>query len=292
MIFKKLSVSRLKYFFLSFSFLLVVVSVYSIFRWGFKTSIDFAGGTVWEISWQQAPEQSAIKTVFTDQQIDLLSLSTTSDSHFFLKFPNINPDQKDTLTLALTDLGDDFAEFRFETLSPTLGRELLKKTGLAVAFAIVFLLLFITTRFKDFTFGLVAILAMLHDSLILIGSFSLFGHFFGAEVDALFVTAVLTTLSASVHDTIVTFDRIRELKSKSLTLSWSSLADSAVRETLVRSINNSMTIIFMLLALVVLGPLATRWFAVALLTGAILGTYSSLGVAIPLFLVFKEKKQK
>ena len=106
----------------------------------------------------------------------------------------------------------------------------------------------------------------------------------------LFVTAVLTTLSASVHDTVVTFDRIRELRFKHLTLNWADLANQAVSETIVRSINNSMTIIFMLLSLAILGGDTTRWFAIALLIGAVLGTYSSLGVAVPLLLVFKKKK--
>ena len=133
---------------------------------------------------------------------------------------------------------------------------------------------------------------MLHDTFILIGSFSLLGHFFGAEIDSLFVTALLTTLSSSVHDTIVTFDRIRELRRQSYQKDWVALANQAVTETLTRSINNSMTIIFMLLSLVLLGGSTTRWFAAALLIGVVSGTYSSIGVAIPLVLFFKNGRQK
>ena len=133
---------------------------------------------------------------------------------------------------------------------------------------------------------------MFHDTLILIGSFSIFGHFFGAELDSLFVTALLTTLSSSVHDTVVTFDRIRELKRQNYKIDWVQLANGAVTETLNRSINNSMTIIFMLTSLVLLGGNSTRWFATALLVGVVCGTYSSIGVAIPLVLFFKKHLKK
>ena len=160
----------------------------------------------------------------------------------------------------------------------------------AIILASIVLLVFIGRRFNDLSFGLAAVLAMFHDSLILTGSFSLLGHFFGAELDSLFVTALLTTLSASVHDTVVTFDRIRELRRKNPRLEWVNLANHSVTEVIVRSLNNSMTIIFMLIALVVLGGPTTRWFALALLIGCVCGTYSSTGVAIPLVLWLKRKK--
>lgn len=123
---------------------------------------------------------------------------------------------------------------------------------------------------------------MFHDSIVLIGLFSLFGRFFGTEVDVLFVTALLTTLSFSVHDTIVVFDRIRENRKKHPTADFTTLVDASVLETLSRSINNSMTIIIMLLVLVLLGGETIRWFAVALLIGAVTGTYSSTFTAAPL----------
>jgi preprotein translocase subunit SecF len=118
------------------------------------------------------------------------------------------------------------------------------------------------------------------------------GHFFNAELDALFVTALLTTLSSSVHDTVVTFDRIRELKRQNFKFDWVDLANQAVTETITRSINNSMTIVIMLLSLVILGGDTTRWFAIALLIGVVCGTYSSTGVAIPLMLFAKKFKKK
>jgi len=257
--------------------------------WKFKPSVDFSGGSVWELNLPSQPDRPKIDQVFTSQNIKLSSFSQ-NQTVYLLKFENITSDQKVSLQQQLQKLDPDLKEQRFETLGPLLGRELLKKTIYAIVLASLFLLVFIGTRFHDFTFGLSAILAMLHDALILVGSFSILGRFFNAEVDSLFVTALLTTLSASVHDTVVTFDRIRELKRQLSKLNWVELANAAITETIVRSLNNSMTIIFMLTSLVVLGGATTRWFAVALLIGVICGTYSSFAVAIPLVLFWKRKK--
>lgn len=275
--------------FLFISLTLVIVSIFSIVSWGFKTSIDFAGGTVWEFNLPNTQDKQKIYQIFSDFKIPLSSLSQ-SNQKFLLKFENISQDQKAKLDEALKKLDQDYSELRFETLGPSLGQELIKKTVYAIILSSIALMLFIARRFHDLSFGTSAIIAMFHDAFILIGSFSLLGHFLGAEIDSLFVTAILTTLSASVHDTVVTFDRIRELKRQNYKLNWVDLANQAVTETIVRSINNSMTIIFMLLSLVVLGGDTTRWFALALLIGVIVGTYSSTAVAIPLVLFWKRKK--
>jgi preprotein translocase subunit SecF len=273
------------------SLFLLISSLLSIIIWGFKPSIDFIGGAVWELDLPSLPENSKIEEIFTNNNIENLII-TNKDSNYLLEFKNINPDQKNTLDQEIQKIDKDYQELKFETLGPVLGKELLKKTITAVILSALFLLLFIGRRFKDFSFGISAILAMLHDTFILIGSFSILGHFFGAELDSLFVTALLTTLSSSVHDTVVTFDRIRELRHKNYTSDWVNLANQAVTETLNRSINNSMTIIFMLLSLVLLGGSTTKWFSMALLIGVICGTYSSTGVAIPLVLFFKKIKKK
>ncbi len=275
--------------FLLVSLTLISISLFSIFRFGFKKSIDFAGGSVWEIN-TTIQDQLVVEKFFNDKNISISSISNNGQGRYLIKFSNIDTNQKTELNDELSKVDKDFSELKFETLGPSLGKELLKKTIYAIILASVALFIFIGSRFKDLTFGGSAILAMLHDTIILIGSFSLFGHFFGAELDALFVTALLTTISASVHDTIVTFDRIRELKKHSTTVNWLPLTNQAVSETIVRSINNSMTVIIMLLSLVLLGGDSTKWFATALLVGVICGTYSSLGVAIPLVLFWKRKE--
>lgn len=284
-----MNIMKFRPLFLIISSLLILGSIFSIIFWKFQWSVDFSGGSSWQISLPSKPSTDSIKEIFTKNQIDLISIGNNDDK-YNLKFANIFPDQKEQLTQSLKALDSNLVDLQFETLGPILGKELLKKTIFAIILSSLSLLFFIGSRFKDISFGASAVLAMLHDAVILIGSFSILGHFFGAEVDALFVTALLTTLSASVHDTVVTFDRIRELKSLSFKLDWVELSNKAVSEVIVRSINNSMTIIFMLLSLVVLGGDSTRWFATALLIGVVCGTYSSTAVAIPLMLLSKRKK--
>lgn len=183
----------------------------------------------------------------------------------------------------------DLEELRFETVGPVLGAELLQKTVMAVIIAIIVILLYIAWAFKNIKYGVSAIAALFHDVLVVIGIFSLLGHFYGVEVDVLFVTAVLTTMSFSVHDTIVVFDRIRESLRRD-SLPFDVTVNKALTETMSRSVNNSMTIVFMLLALVLLGGETIKWFAVALLIGTMSGTYSSPFVAAPLLYILLKKK--
>lgn len=278
--------------FLVVSSILVITSLLSIVFWRFKPSIDFTGGSIWELNIPSNVSQDQLRQTFEKNNLNISEYISLGNNKFSIKFQNINTDQKISLDKEIKGIDPNIKELKFETIGPILGRELLKKTITAVILSSLFLFLFIGRRFKDFSFGMSAILAMFHDTFILVGAFSIFGHFFGAELDSLFVTALLTTLSSSVHDTVVTFDRIRELKRKNYKIDWVQLANQAVTETLNRSINNSMTIIFMLLSLVLLGGSSTKWFATALLVGVVCGTYSSTGVAIPLVLFFKKHSKK
>jgi len=286
-----LNIMKFRPVFIFISSILILASALSIIFWRFNYSQDFVGGSVWEIQFRQNIDKTVIKNIFEKNEIKLSSFEV-SGRQATLKFPNIDQNKKTDLELAIKKVDSDITDLRFETVGPVLGKELVQKTIVAIILSSLSLLIFIGTKFKDFSFGASAVLAMFHDAFILIGAFSILGHFFGAELDALFVTALLTTLSASVHDTVVTFDRIRELKRKNFRIEWVDLANQAVSEVIVRSINNSMTIIFMLLALVVLGGLTTRWFAMALLIGVVCGTYSSTAVAIPLVLFWKKLKLK
>ncbi len=287
-----MNIMKFRPLFYFISITLILFSIFSIVFWGFKPSIDFAGGTVWQVNAPGVKNQDQFKKIFEENKIDLISTAPLGNNQYSLKFANINQEQKNKLDQSLKTLDKDAKEMKFETLGPSLGKELLTKTIAAVILSAISLLVFIGLRFHDFTFGTSAVLAMFHDAIILIGSFSILGHFFGAELDSLFVTALLTTLSASVHDTVITFDRIRELKRQNFKFQWVDLANQAVTEVLNRTINTSMTVIIMLLALVILGGNTTRWFAMALLIGYTCGTYSSTGVAIPLVLIWKKLQNR
>lgn len=269
----------------------IFVSLFSILRYGFVVGIDFTGGTNWEISLPKVSDKNLIEKTFISQGIKIASIQLTPQKTYLIKSLPLDNLQKSKLETSLKNLDSAYTEKKFETQGPSLGRELILKTIVGSILAAITILLFIANSFKEFSFGLAAVLAMVHDVIILAGSFSIFGKLFGAEIDALFVTALLTTLSASIHDTVITFDRIRELRKTSHYSSWEQLANMALSQTIVRSLNNSMTIIIMLFSLVMLGASTTRWFGTALLVGAISGTYSSFAIAVPLVVWLKSRKK-
>ncbi len=275
------------YFLVSAVFL--VPGIYALIAWGLKPGIDFTGGALIEIKFENHPAEFTIKTVGKklDGVMPIDRLQTSGENQYLIKTKPIDNTTKDqVLELIKKDWGE-VKVLRFETIGPTLSRELLIKTLTAVLIVAFIITGYVWRQFGELKYGVSAILAMFHDSLILLGSFAFLGHFYNVEVDVLFVTALLTTLSFSVHDTIVVFDRIRELKRKHGRLPLKTLADAAVLETFSRSINNSVTIIIMLTALFLLGGETIRYFALALLIGAITGTYSSPFVAVPLLLLWE-----
>jgi len=286
---------RFKWLYFLISALIIVPGVYSLIRWGLRPSVDFTGGTLLEYKISQQVEKEKLEEIVKKvPEIELYSLQQTSQNTYLFRLAPLDKNKAEEIK---NKIGKEFnvevEEVRFETIGPILGKELLQKTAVGILLAAGFILLYVAWRFKDKKFGICAILATFHDSLVLLGTFSLLGHFFGVEVDTLFVTAVLTVLSFSVHDTVVVYDRIRESQKYFPSTSLETLANKAITETMVRSLNNSLTIIFMLLALVLLGGETIRWFAVALLVGTISGTYSSPFTAVPLLVVWdKIEKRK
>lgn len=273
------------------SALVIIPGVYSLLRFGLKPSIDFTGGALLEYRSDKTLEQKTIENVAREKQIEIFSIQTTKQNSLIIRTAPITQGKATEFKKSLEEKGNlQITELRFETIGPTLGKELLQKTYFAIILAIVAILLYIGWSFKNIKFGIAAVLALIHDLLVLIGLFSLFGHFAGVEVDSLFVTAVLTTTSFSVHDTIVVLHRIREIRKAKSKLPLKDASDLALTETMVRSLNNSLTIIFMLTALVLLGGETIRWFAAALLIGTITGTYSSPFVATPIMLFLDEFK--
>lgn len=279
---------------LALSFVMIVVSTISLTLWGLRLGVDFRGGTIIEYAFSREVSTEDLTKVITETGLDVASIQKTSDNTYLLRFPPFSGEEKETVRGAVESYAGELEERRFETVGPSIGPELIKKTVYAIAFATGAILLWIAYQFKSIKYGTSAILAMLHDTFILVGVYSLLGHLMQVEIDFLFVTALLTTLSFSVHDTIVVYDRVRETQKKEGG-DISILANRAITETMVRSLNNSFTIIFMLVALVLLGGTTVQWFALALLVGTVLGTYSSPFVAVPFLVMwsqFENKKNK
>jgi preprotein translocase subunit SecF len=278
------------------SFFLVGASLLSLTIFHLKPAIDFTGGALLEIKFNEGTFISTEKineSVSTIQDVQINSVQVIENGKsYIIRTNSINENKKNEIINKISESYPNPEEVRFETVGPSLGKELLIKTAFAVAIASILILLYIAYQFKDKVFGISAILAMFHDSIILAGAFALLGKFLNVEVDILFVTAVLTTLSFSVHDTIVVFDRIREKSANNPSTDLKSSINNSITETLPRSLNNSLTIIFMLLALALLGGSTIRWFVTALLIGTIVGTYSSTFVAAPLLLVLRKRFSK
>lgn len=265
------------------SAIVIIPGVYSLIRFGFKPSIEFTGGTRFTVE-NTNSNSDTVFGVFKDYSP---SLEDTTGNSITLKTKNIS---QETAQKAIDSIKKDNPNIKiagFESIGASLGKETINKTVTALVLASIMLLLYISFAFKQVKYGVCAVLAMFHDTVILLGSFSLLGHFYGVEIDLLFVTAVLTILSFSVHDTIVVYDRIRELTHKNRGEDYVALVNHAITETMVRSLNNSLTIIFMLIALFLIGGETTKFFSLALLIGTITGTYSSTFTAAPLLIVWE-----
>lgn len=282
-----------------FSLLIIVPGIVSLLFYGLKLGVDFTGGTLLEYKIEKQVSKDEISAVAKEGNIEISSVQTSGNNSYQLRTKPLTDEQIKSLSTRLTEKFEKLEELRKETIGPTIGRELLQKSVLALLVASVIIVAYIAWAFRSvpkpassLRFGVTAILTLLHDVLILIGAFSIFGHFLGAEIDALFVTAALTVIGFSVHDTIVVFDRIRENLNRQTYPSFDETVDHSITQTIGRSLNTSLTVIFVLLALLLFGGTSIRWFVVALLIGMVAGTYSSIFNAAPLLTLWQDFSER
>lgn len=281
------------------SIILVVVSLVSVFVWGLKPSIDFKGGAILEVEYENTvPQVSNLKSSLDTLNLGEYSIRPTGEKGIIVRMRDISPVEKDAVLSRLSLNGkENLTERRFDSIGPILGREAVSKSVWAIIFVIVCIVIFITFAFRkvslpvsSWKYGLVAIIALIHDVLVPMGVFAILGHFFGYEIDTLFITALLVILGFSVHDTIVVFDRVRENLKTNPGNTFAETVGKSISQTFVRSINTSLTVVLALFVLYFLGSEATRHFSLALLVGIVAGTYSSIFLGSPL-LVTLEKWQ-
>jgi preprotein translocase subunit SecF len=288
--------------FFAFSALLIAGSIAAISVFGFHLSSDFVGGSLLEVSFEQAnqvPTVDVAKTSLAPLSLGEYSLRPSGDTHLVLRSKELTEEQKDAVVSALSSNGTVPTKIeRFNTVGPIVGQGLKKKSFVAIAVVVACIMAFITIVFRkvsepvaSWKYGLATIIALAHDVIIPTGIYVVYGHYFGAEIDLLFVTALLAILGYSVHDTIVVFDRTRENLTAGKKESFEETVGKSLSQTMARSINTSVTTFITLAALYFVGSEATQNFAFTLLTGVIVGTYSSVFVASPL-LVTLEKLQK
>jgi len=271
------------------SLMMIAVALYSLFSYGLNLGSDFTGGTIMEIEYRQVrPNVADIKTALVGTKLESLSVVPVGEKSLIVKAKVISDTEKDAINKALALGGkEQFTEERFSQVGPSLGKELSRKGMIAIVLVVLLIIIFIAIVFRQVSkhhmqswkYGVAAIVALIHDITISAGAMALFGHFYGAEADALFLTALLTILGLSINDTIVVFDRIRENLNRHTSNDYAEVAGISINETYIRSINTTLTIIITLICLLVFGPESTRYFSAVLLVGMTTGTYSSIFVA-------------
>lgn len=301
-----------KYWYFLFSGLIIIPGVISLFLFGLRLSIDFTGGTLLELKVKSSTsaeatadkeklkvEKEEIKRIVDEQGIEVGSIQVSGENTYLLRMKPIEQEQNEKIKKSLGDKFGQIEELRFETVGPVIGKELTQKALWAIGIASAAIVLYISWAFRkvpkpasSWRFGVCAIAALLHDILVVVGIFSLLGHFLKVEVDSLFVTALLTVIGFSVHDTIVVFDRIRENLKKMVGVPFPQIVNDSILQTLNRSLNTSLTVVFVLSALLLFGGHTLRWFIVALLVGIVSGTYSSIFNASPLLVIWHEWSQR
>ncbi len=279
---------KYKLLFFILSVVIILPGLYYLATSGLKLGIDFTGGGLLEYKFSQPVQKEQLEKYGV--------VSSSGENSYIIR---TSPQEYDQLQLVRQEIASSagtFETLREENVGPTIGNELKQRATVAIGLAILAILAYVTIAFRkvpkptnSWRFGIATIAALVHDVLFVLGLFAILGHFLHVEIDLLFVTAMLTIIGFSVHDTIVVFDRIRENLTKFGGRKFSEVANISIEQTLARSLNTSLTVVFVLVALLLFGGDTIRWFVVALLAGMVSGTYSSIFNATALLAYWEEK---
>lgn len=303
----------------------MVVSTVILFWFGLKPGIDFTGGSLMEVSYNSRPEKAEVETKLNEMDLGGYSLRESLDQKgkdsFQLRTRNLSEDERVAVETALLQGDADAAVSRFTSVGPVVGDELAEKSKWAIGAVVIIIVIYVGFAFMGVrwpvgssVYGGITIISLLHDVLVPAAVMALLGHFYGAEIDVLFVIALLAILGYSVNDTIVVFDRVREnivtyrtehkkkvkgpggIEHEEVTYTFkrpfSEIVGLSVNETMLRSINTSLTTGLALVALYFFGGEVTKNFALILLMGVAAGAYSSIFFASPLLVWYAEWKEK
>jgi preprotein translocase subunit SecF len=287
-----------RYFFFILSLLIIIPGLLLAVFEGLNLSVDFTGGTLLEFQFESGntPLPADIITIYNEFNIDDVQVTTTGENTIVARSSFIDDE---TRAAIVQQIGDTFEEqvtvLRFDSVGPTIGREVAIRAAIAVSIAAVIVVVYITYAFRGiphaFRYGICAIIAMIHDVAIVISLAAIGGILWGWQVNALFLTALLTVIGFSVQDKIVVFDRVRENTNIYRRLPFETLVNHSIVQTLQRSINTQlMTVEFMLLALALFGGITLQEFSVILLVGLLSGTYSSIFIAAPVLVVWEKRE--
>ena len=300
-----MNIIKRKNIFLTISAILVIGSILAVAIFGFKTGIDFKGGTMWQIKLADNQPASTgrgeqlttsnIKEFFeTDLGLKNIIVFPSDNQSFLVRLESISESDHQKYLGSLKQKFSSIEELRFESIGPTIGSELKNKAIWAIILVLIGISLFVAYAFrkvsypvKSWKYGVITLFTLFHDVIVPAGLIAILGKYSGVEIDTNFVVALLVVMGFSVHDTIVVFDRIREnlLNQKGKT-PFDEIINTSINQTLARSINTSLTLILVLLVMFFFGPLTLKYFILTILVGTTVGAYSSIFVASPLLTIW------
>ncbi|MDI6717884.1 MAG: protein translocase subunit SecF [Patescibacteria group bacterium] len=289
-----MNIIKHKSIFLAISLILFVGSIVTITVFGLKPGIDFKGGTLWHVKIQT--DENSLKNFFSgDLGIKEIIIFPSSDNNYLIRIPGISESEHQNYLQTLKNKFENVEEMQFQSIGPTIGKELRNRAVWAVVWVLLGISLYVAYAFrkvsfpiKSWKYGIITLITLFHDVVIPAGVFAVLGWKYGIEIDANFVVALLVIMGFSVHDTIVVFDRIRENLMTHRNVDFSETVNKSVNQTMARSINTSLTVVLVLLAMAVFGPPTLKYFILTILAGIIIGTYSSIFLASPLLTIWQK----
>ena len=288
-----------KRIYFTFSIILILVSALALTIYGLEWGIDFTGGSILELNYKEGrPSISEVKESLNDFDLGDARVQFSGDEGIMIRTKDISEEVHQQVILKLRE-GGSLEELKFEKIGPIMGKELKQKTTLVAILSIIAILLYITIAFgrvsrpiASWQYGIASLIALSHDVLIPLGMFAVLGKLYGVQITIPVITALLTVIGYSINNTVVVFDRVRENLIRDRKSDFRDIVDKSLNETLTRSLNTSLTTLFVLFAIYFFGGETLRYFSLALITGLICGTYSSLFLAAPLLVSWLEWKRK
>ncbi|OGZ46926.1 MAG: protein-export membrane protein SecF [Candidatus Ryanbacteria bacterium RIFCSPHIGHO2_02_FULL_45_13b] len=278
----------------------VLVSGVALVVWGLPLGIDFTGGSLMELEFSGSiPSQEMVHNQLASFSLGEVQIQQTGERGIIIRMRDLDEETHQRVLGSLRTADSNILEKRFVSVGPVIGGELKRRAVWALVLVLVMIIAYIAVAFRhvshpisSWKYGVVAIIALIHDVVIPTGLFVYLGQFHGVEINALFISALLTILGFSVHDTIVVFDRVRENLRKHNGANFKETVNVSIRETITRSINTSLTLLFVLLTLFFFGGESTRYFSLALIVGTVVGVYSSIFIASPLLVTWQKWSSK
>jgi len=283
-----------RFWFFLISGAVILIGIISLAVFGLKTGIEFSSGSLMTVSFEQEVSQDELRQELASLGYTNVIIQRTGQGDFFVRTQELSPEDKTELETALAARFGTLEEREFNSVSPMIATETANNAAIAVAVAAIGILLYITWAFRrmprPFHYGACAIIALIHDALIALGVFAILGAVFGWEINLMFITGILAVIGYSVNNTVVVFDRIRENLARGVSSNFEVVVNNSLVGTLGRSLNTSLTTLFVVVALLLFVGMTIQNFAVVLLVGIVAGTFSSLCIA-PTLLVVWEKRE-